>query len=97
MPCDRTAGDPPTRIVTLRDARYCQQKGIDPLSFDAETKTRIGFRLEYGLGQTESFPTCRAVDTGHGVLLYDLDHSVGREAPTAPSCSTVPTTFSIPK
>ena len=80
--CHATArqGIRPTRIVTLRDARYCQQKGIDPLSFDAETKTRIGFRLEYGLGQTESFPTCRAVDTGHGVLLYDPDHSVGREA-----------------
>lgn len=80
--CHATArqGIRPTGIVTLRDARYCQQEGIDPLSFDAETKTRIGFRPEYGLGQTESFPTCRAVDTGRGVLLYDLDHSVGREA-----------------
>ena len=80
--CHATArqGIRPTRIVTLRDALYCQQEGIDPLSFDAETKTRIGFRSEYGLRQTESFPTCRAVDTGRGVLLYDLDHSVGREA-----------------
>ena len=80
--CHATArqGIRPTRIVTLREASYCQQEGIDPLSFDAETKTRIGFRPEYGLRQTESFPTCRAVDTGRGVLLYDLDHSMGREA-----------------
>lgn len=71
----------PTRIVTLREAHYCTQEGIDPLSFDAETKTRIGFPEEYDRGRrADDFPSCRAVDTGYGVLLYDMDHMAGREA-----------------
>lgn len=71
----------PTRIVTLREAHYCTQEGIDPLSFDAATKTRIGFPEEYDSERrSDDFPSCRAVDTGRGVLLYDMDHTAGREA-----------------
>lgn len=70
----------PTQIVTLREAYYCQKEGIDPLSLDAETKSRIGLPSEYGRDDLNRFPFCRAVDTGHGVLLYDISYKAGQEA-----------------
>ena len=68
------AGIRPARVVRLRDARYCQREGLDPLAFDPGTIRRSG---DSSPGE---FPTCRAVDTGRGVLLYDLEHPAGREA-----------------
>lgn len=70
----------PTQIVTLREAYCCQKEGIDPLSLDAETKSRIDLPSEYGRDDLDRFPFCRAVDTGHGVLLYDISHKAGQEA-----------------
>ena len=78
----------PTHVIPTLDAMYCVQNGIDPLSPEAEHSklmTAPGYRMlghqfrRYNDSEV-SFPVYRAVDTSHGVLLYDLSGVAGKEA-----------------
>lgn len=78
----------PSHIISLRDAFYCKQQGIDPFSPEGQHQKLIhapGYMASgtnFGLFQDEGleFPTVRAVDTGHGVLLYCTKQNACMEA-----------------
>lgn len=85
----RQEGIVPSDIVTLRDAFFCRERGIDPLSPEgrhSEIRESPGYVVsgtdfKIYSSQIGRFPTCRAVELGHhGVFLYALDHEAGYKA-----------------
>lgn len=78
----------PSNVVSLYDAYFCRREGLDPLSPEGQHRElveKLGYRVlktHFGIfdRNSESLPTYRAVDTGRGILLYDLNQSAGSEA-----------------
>lgn len=77
----------PSGVVRLRDATFCEERGIAPLSASAahsaltenEDYKRLAYR--YGMdghvirGGLAAFPTCTAVEYGKNVLLFSKDQA----------------------
>lgn len=86
----RRAGIAPIRILSLRDAAYCQEQDIDCLSPEglrgrlmtdpAYRRFLDSDRIYAGHQTPDTLRTTRAIDIGAGMLLYDLRHPIGREA-----------------
>ncbi|MCD8274445.1 MAG: hypothetical protein LUC96_05590 [Alistipes sp.] len=78
----------PAGIISLRDVLYCHNHDIDIFSEEAHHPNLIhapGYKTistRFGIFEEHApqFPTCRAVDLGSGVLLYDTHIYAGREA-----------------
>lgn len=78
----------PVSIIPLRDACYCHNYGIDMFSDEGQHRNVIqqpGYKsisTHFAIfGQRgDIFPTCRAVDIGSGVLLYDRKSVSGEDA-----------------
>lgn len=79
----------PQQIIPMRDALYCKEYQLELFSPQTQHGRLVnapGYRAlstRFGIYANESpdaFRTCRAVDTGKGVLLYDLSQAAGREA-----------------
>lgn len=81
-------GIKPRSEVLLRDASYCREYGIDLFSEQGQHEALIkapGYQklcnnLGFFIKETDGVPTCRAVDIGDGVLLYDMSLVPGQYA-----------------
>lgn len=81
-------GVKPRSVVSLRDAYYCREYGIDLFSEQGQHGTLLnapGYKsigTHFGIlgKEGDGSATCRAVDIGDGVLLYDLSIMPGRDA-----------------
>ncbi len=78
----------PQQIIPMRDALYCKEYRLSYSHRKPSTagwsmpwlsRIKYAFRI-YANESPDAFRTCRAVDTGKGVLLYDLSQAAGREA-----------------